>query len=252
MLGENDGTPGAESTVDTTAENEAIVDLSKNEEGGEPKVELQQPKSEEGKKNFDAAARRVERSQRKQKLAAMQAANSEPDEIAAVEALAKAEGFDLADEQSKKQIAFNVKANALLAQKRAGKTREFLRSESKTALEGTLQDLGYVKGSPEFNFAGQQLFARMGIENPDVFADSDAVKAELENCVNALQPGKPKPTLKESLVKKAAAPKAASESKISAADSSGVKAKASELGMSEAGAKRLQETVSAKKAHKFF
>jgi len=201
-------------------------------------------------RNEEEAKHRIFRREWKRKMAELGTAAPTADQIEAVKAEMKAAGLvgteEGSEETAGKQAAFIANSNARLNADRERKANDIKRTAANETLAGTLEELGYKKGTPEYQMLGQALFNRHGIENPDLYADKELVEREREALAAALQrkTGTPDPVT-GAVIARAGAPKPAAESRHppAAGITAEVKAYAKDRGISEEAAKRQMELL---------
>lgn len=172
----------------------------------EPVAPVQDPKDAQ-----NGYHRRQERRAWRQQLEAATHAPVTEDDVNAVVNLAKAKGYSLDDEDQKKQVTLIAEAAAMITDRRMRTTEtgrsKVLNSASSANLAETLKEMGYVEGSEAFMTTGQLLFQRLGVTNPDIFADRERIEREIENITSLVTARKPNgDSVQRQLLKKAGAP----------------------------------------------
>jgi hypothetical protein len=209
--------------------------------------ESQEPRTEEKR---DAYHRRQENKRWRERL---QEIEDTPVEITddvtnMVMGLAEKEGFKLDDPSVKSQAQFMGKAMAEVVKSYGAKTRatisdqkrKVLRDTSTANLSETLQSLGYVKGTARYQEAGNVVWRKMGISNPDVFSDSSRVKEVITSHLEALSDSNGG-GVDDAIRRRAAAPIPSREPRTGAPSSDAAKRAANFFGVSENAAKDLLE-----------
>jgi hypothetical protein len=216
----------------------------------ETNEEVSPEKKAEKQKNVDGYHLRQERKRWKQEVEKARRVQITEEDLDAAMNLAKSKGFDLEDQKEKDQIRLIVEAADLIQSRKEARssdaTNKTLEKVSRENLSKTLEDLGYRSGTRGFLNAGQACFSRFGIDDPDVFLDSDRVREAIEDYASSLAPAKKQDDLEEALIKKSSGQGGASQSRLasSSGKSSGsgeVKREAERLRISESVAAELLE-----------
>lgn len=172
-------------------ETETPVSTETAEQNVHSQAEVPVVSEEEKEARRQAFLKRQERKQWKARLADAERTGASPEDVAAIQSMMEEKGLAGDDKEvARKQAELMAESAARMASGRKAREREVLRQAANETLVDTLKDLGYKPGTAAFNAAGHALFSKHGIENPDLYADQEQIRASLEDIAKDFVPSR--------------------------------------------------------------